>query len=205
MLLALALKGLFVALGLVATVQFVLLPLAVDLYRQRLFNLRRELYLLMVDGGVAPSEPAYQHLLLTMNALLRYAHLATFLRGLFGALGTRGPTKSWSAEVDATFEAMTDESAREALRDLRKRLEKEVLWHMMRSSPSLWVFLILAFCLSLVALPFLKMVNMLRHRAGHLRAKAEQMKQRASSDLYSSLENDAGRLCGFDNHDRIAA
>ena len=66
--------------------QMVYLPTTVDIFRQRIFCLRRELFLYMASGAVAPNHPAYTLLRTRMNLTLRFAGRLTLGRLLFTAL-----------------------------------------------------------------------------------------------------------------------
>src|SRR5712664_3367308 len=99
-----AAAGLF---GLVAVVQLMLHPVLVEIFRQRMFNLRREFFLYMIDGHVSPSEHAYRLLLETMNAMIRYAQIFSLSRVILAWPFVRREPQ-WKALVDRCIEAIQD-------------------------------------------------------------------------------------------------
>ena len=130
--------------GLLAVVQLLLLPALVEVFRQRLFGIRRELFLYMVDGYVAPTEEAYELLLGSANALIRYAQIVTMARALF-SLPWRAQSKEFTSRLEAAIGRISDPEARKKLASFRDRLTLEAAFHLLRTSPLVWLFALASF------------------------------------------------------------
>lgn len=139
------------ALGVIAcllVLRFALVPARCEVFRQRVFRLRRELLVLRIDGVVDPLEPAYVALYRRMNALIRRAESLTFGRLLMVFLVPMPAElrEQWKVtEVEAALEHAPP-AARAALDGLRLDLGYEVVRHVLVTSPLAWL-------LALVVLP----------------------------------------------------
>lgn len=123
--------------GLYAAFRLVALPTAVEVFRQRVFALRRELFLWMADGNIEASDPAYRHTRETMNALLRYAERVSVLRSLllWSALGDE--LRAYRSYSEAILSRVKTDAQRERLVTLRKELDKAVGAYAIVTSPVL--------------------------------------------------------------------
>lgn len=128
--------GLF---SLIATFQFLLLPTLVAGFRQRIFGLRRELFLLVVQNKISPEEPAYTHLRSTMNGVLRFAHHLTLTRLLFHGTLFRKHTLAYAQRLKEDLASVRNSKLREQLIQFRLRLGQEIIRHVLLSSPLAWI------------------------------------------------------------------
>jgi hypothetical protein len=131
--------------ALVAVVQFMLLPVAVEAFRQRTFELRRELFNYMAEGNIRPDDPAYVRLRWLLNQLLRYAERVTFLR-LVVMNCAYDPVVAPVEPLDHVIRQVKDERVRAHLRVFHARVSGAIMWHVIVTSPAAWV-------LSLIAIP----------------------------------------------------
>jgi hypothetical protein len=136
-----AAKAIRVALAFAAFLlagRYIMLPVLCAGFRQRVFRLRRELFLLRIDGIVDPDLPAYRQLYATMNGALRFAESIT-LAQVIAARRTSIP-----AIVEASFDddmESVPEQARMHLAQIRCDLGYEMMRHLVVSSPLLWPLL----------------------------------------------------------------
>ena len=105
--------------------------LRVDQYRQRLFDIRTELFLYASRDGIAFTHPAYQMLRTLFNGGIRASHRLSLqhLVVLFTWMSNRYP--EWNAEdvLDKHWEEASrslENGAREELEDFRRRLRNEI-------------------------------------------------------------------------------
>lgn len=127
------------AAAILLAIHYVVRPTLVEVFRQRIFRLRRELFLLRVDGEIAADDPAYQAMMRSMNGLLRYAESISFGRMLVSVVFGRKPTGAFNAAL-----AKTPRPAADRLASFRVRQGYEVVRHMVYTSPLLWGLLIVA-------------------------------------------------------------
>lgn len=128
---------------LLAAFQFVLLPSLMDEFRQRIFHLRRELFLMAADGMLGPNEPAYTHLRTTMNGVLRFTERLTLLRLFLHGTLFREQTRAYSQKLHRELSRVEDPLVREKLMYFRRRLGQEIIRHVLVVSPVAWVLFVL--------------------------------------------------------------
>ena len=94
----------------------------VDSIRQRIFEIRDELFDMAANGKIGFDDPVYIHFRDTANALIRYCHAISWPRIVFLAL----PVKASGLErqYEPIHESIRDN---QPLRDKVKRLEVEML------------------------------------------------------------------------------
>lgn len=167
--------GTLTLFALVAAFQFVVLPSLVEGFRQRIFNLRRDMFLLLVDHGLRPDEPAYTHLRSTMNGVLRFAERLTLTRLLLHGTIFRKQTQAYARKLQQNLANIEDAALREHLIQYRQRLGQEIVRHVITVSPIAWVLLVLASPVLLLVFLFEGVQalgklsqNALRVLAGHL-------------------------------------
>lgn len=73
-------------LGLSFVILFGLRWYRLDAYRQRLFDLRDDLFNYALSGRISFQDPRYRDLRLRINSLIRYAHTATFISFVCGTV-----------------------------------------------------------------------------------------------------------------------
>ncbi|MCU1278251.1 MAG: hypothetical protein JWM53_1797 [bacterium] len=147
-----------VVVAAIAALRYVLVPTLIEEFRQRVFQLRRRLFLVMADGLIHRNDVAYSRLYRAMNGTLRYAESVTFFRLLVHDIFMRRELKAADDPMDQAIAGMQNEVARQRLVMLRRQLGFEVARHILISSPLAWGFL-------LVALPVLKVYQLLRRDA----------------------------------------
>jgi len=142
-----AVRTVVAVIGIVAVVQFILLPSAAAIFRQRMFALRRQLFVFMAEGNIRPDDPAYVCLRNSLNAWIRNAEKLTFLRiCIIGAL-LEEPTRQYRANDRAHVDAISDEAVRKRLVSIREDMANVVIGHVITTSPiavALLFFLIVA-------------------------------------------------------------
>lgn len=125
--------------------QLVYIPTMVDVFRQRVFTTRRDLFSLMAAGLIEPTHPAYVHLRRRMNGLLRFAERITFPRVILSAAMFRTRTKDYQAATNAKFEMVSDDAVKRKLIDFDNRLQEEIAWHLVKTSLICWFVVFPAF------------------------------------------------------------
>ncbi len=142
------------AIMLLLTIKFILGPALVELYRQRVFELRRAMFVDYVDGQIN-TEHAYRFMASTMNGLIRYADHVTFGRAIIGmAVLRRSPD-----DMSITFED-ADETTRRLLNTYRKKLYYETSRHMLLTSPLMWTVLLATLPLVLLTIAIMSLLRM---------------------------------------------
>jgi hypothetical protein len=124
-----------------------------DVFRQRLFVLRDELFDLAGGADLAFDDYAYGGLRRLINNLIRFGHRATLFQlllvGLFGSdvpEGVPDPYREWRASVDR----IENPDTRKKVLNLHQRVFFELVTQIIATSPVLLVTLGLFICL----LPF---------------------------------------------------
>lgn len=115
---------------------YVLKPTLVEIFRQRIFELRRGMFLDRVDKVIEPDR-AYRILMDTMNGTIRYAEHVTFGRSIVGLLVLR----RYTYEIDIAL-GTSSEKTRKILIQYRTKLHYEIARHMLLTSPLLWALLL---------------------------------------------------------------
>jgi len=147
------------AIALVVAIRFILRSALVELFRQRLFEVRRAMFIAHVDAK-READRTYRLMTNTMNSLIRYADHVTFVRSLVGLVAVRKVPD----EVDAILKDADDETQK-LFHVYRKRLNYEIARHMMLTSPFLWIFFLATLPLVLltaILLSLLRMVHVMR-------------------------------------------
>jgi hypothetical protein len=119
----------------------------VDLFRQKLFELRDELFLFAADGGIEFSNPAYGMLRSTINGNIRFGHRLNLLEIIlfFRFLGRGGVPllgDSFAARWEQALSPLSSKQ-RERLESVRARMARTVAEHCIHMSPLLVVFSLL--------------------------------------------------------------
>ncbi len=105
-----------------------------DLFRNRLFAIRNELFDFALSGRIAFHDPAYGSLRSSMNGLIRYAHRFTFWQVLwlltkYNRTDAQAATEKWHRSLQSL-----DLETREAVQRYRITLGLLVLGHLIRTS-----------------------------------------------------------------------
>lgn len=126
---AFAREAFWLAMGVAAILlvyRYVWVPACVDAFRQDVFELRHELFLLMAAERLAPTSREYTNLRTMMNGWLRFAERATFVRALvgtavLGSLARRAPYE------DILRMSHLDRETKERLGDIHHRMMRRLL------------------------------------------------------------------------------
>lgn len=125
--------------ALVVVLRFMLFATFVEEHRQDIFGLRRDLFLIMARGHVAPNSDAYVYLRSVMNGALRHAERFTFLRSLLlvMALGTavRPQRQAWAGRLAEIGSVAT----KRELVAIDRRFGSITAKHLVKTSPILWL------------------------------------------------------------------
>jgi hypothetical protein len=113
-------------------VMFVLWPnQRVDLFRQRMFALRDELFDFALDGHIGFDDPAYRLLRNLMNGTIRYAHNLTPYRTAMSYLqwkfARNAPTNGWSSAWVQAVKRIQDSDTRNQLEIFHSRANMLVI------------------------------------------------------------------------------
>jgi hypothetical protein len=157
---ATAFRGALAMLVLLALFRWMFLPTAVDAFRQRIFALRRQLFLYMVEGHIARDERAYLMLRTSMNGLLRFAERVTLTRALLGSSSLRRYSEDYRVKWHAALDQIEDPAARRCLVHLRAQTSRAIFVHLVVISPIMWIVMAITFVGVLFSMRFR------RHAAG---------------------------------------
>lgn len=145
---AAALVRLVIAVAaLLAAIQFMLVPTLTDAFRQRLFETRRDMFLLVADGRIEPTNLAYVMLRNTINGLLRQAERLSFSKVLVLGVMAQKIGADHRKALDAAIASVQDETARETLSNADKALSSAIVRFAIAKSPVAWALLLLLFLL----------------------------------------------------------
>jgi hypothetical protein len=117
-------------------------PQRVDIFRQRLFSLRSDLFDLAADGVVPFDHPAYAQLRLLINGMIRFAHRVSFATLVIAIVQSKrapsDPLAAWRRNVEKL-----PEGARERVLAVHKDVSAAFSKHLIDGSMllSLFVFL----------------------------------------------------------------
>lgn len=112
-----------------------------DLFRNRLFAIRNELFDFASSGQVGFDHSAYTDLRSSVNGLIRYAHRFTFWQ-VMRLLINRTAQQKFTAKWEKSLQSITDPETREALQRYRITLGLLLIGHLVRTS--IWTMSLLA-------------------------------------------------------------
>lgn len=115
-------RGIVVLSACFAAWRFLIRPTHIEIFRQRIFGLRREAFEAMLSHRI--SEEEYRELAGTMNTLIRHPEKFTFLRFIGMGVGGNRKESTW---------------VRPAVGEFRRRMIVELIKHMLRCSLPLMV------------------------------------------------------------------
>lgn len=161
-----------------------------ELFRQRVFELRRAMFLEYVDGGIAAGR-AYRLMTTTMNAVIRYAEHAAFGRAFLGRVFS-GRSYELDAvdDVEVALEE-TDEESRTVLRKYRAKLYYEIARQMLLTSPLLWALIAVLLPVAAV-LSLFRVLDVTRSSIAHVVSRVGRLTsvRRIASDARALLSDD---------------
>lgn len=125
----------------------------VDAFRQRLFDLRDELFDFAASGHIPFDHPAYGRLRTAMNGMIQFGHRLTFTRLCLTFLlfaTSREIVKPFEQWVDAVNEIDSAET-RQQLLAFHDRMGEVIFSHLCVSNPIFAVLVIIAIATSIVS------------------------------------------------------
>ncbi len=125
----------------------------VDVFRQKLFNLRGELFSLAASGKVDFDSPAYGMTRMTLNGFVRFAHRFSVTPALMMSWRMRRAPKEWSQFEVKWDQAVAECSAeaQEEIRSIRRRMHEVVVEQLIVTSFVLWVLIVPVFAVTVAA------------------------------------------------------
>lgn len=122
----------------------------INSFRQTLFELREELFEYAAEGHIAFDNPAYLEMRYVINGLIRFAHRITSFRVLIYLVSQKvsphpqygKATKNWKAVLDS----IESPEAKERIQLFHKRLLLFVSKHLVATSPTAWLAIMLFAC-----------------------------------------------------------
>lgn len=136
----LSLVRFFVGVVLVLGVfQLLILPTLHEGFRQKIFFLRRQLFMLVAHGKLSPQDLAYTRLRSTMNGLLRFAERLSLGRLFLHGVIFRPETKNYVETMDLRLAEIRDDLTKKELIAIREKVGYIIIWHVFFTSPLLWL------------------------------------------------------------------
>jgi hypothetical protein len=114
-----------------------------DVFRQRMFAVRDDLFAYAASGKIGFDDPAYRLLRQAMNGFLRYGHNLTFYRLCITLISwnIERPKAKWSQAWAVALEGIQDAQVRKDLQEFHVRAMELVANRVILGSPILWVAL----------------------------------------------------------------
>jgi hypothetical protein len=132
-------------------------PQRVDIFRQKLFAIRTELFDLAADGTVSFDHPAYTQLRLLINGLIRFAHRATFPTLLVASFQSKEVPPDAMIAWRKSVQKLPDDEQQKLLA-IHARISETFAMHVIGGSLALCLFIALRVAFSVAkALFFLAM------------------------------------------------
>lgn len=141
--------GAFSILLLLAAVQYVYIPTLVEEYRQRIFDLRKRLFLLVADKRIEPTHPAYTQVRNQLNGFLQMAARITFSRLVLGVVLMKmdedeGLVENHHEELGGHLESLGNAELRQELENIRWEALHVTLHHVSSVSVTCWIVMPIA-------------------------------------------------------------
>ncbi len=140
---AIGLRAAIAVLAAVSVVHFIVLPTLVAGFRQRIFESRRRLFICMTEGHIPADHPAYTGLRRSMNNLIRFAERVTFTRTVLAGLSFRESGSRQSQSLEQAIRGIEDEDVRDRLMAFRMEITREILRHLILTSPAVWALVVM--------------------------------------------------------------
>ena len=113
----------------------------VDTFRQRLFEVRDDLFDFAASGAIGFDDPAYIILRDLCNGMIRFGHRMNFTRivavAWFGGLPKLNPMEAWEADVKTR-----PHDVRDKLLETYATITKASVWRVLGWSPLAWLFVV---------------------------------------------------------------
>jgi hypothetical protein len=135
-------RAVWLGLGILALMlvwRTIFVPAIIDHFRQDLFALRRELFLMMADGKIEPTHPAYVRLRSTMNGLLRFAERVSLVRVTLTMMSLRPLPRRKTQDLIETCE---DDEVRAKLEEINSNVGVCFAALSVFASPVGWLLLV---------------------------------------------------------------
>ncbi|HXM43810.1 MAG TPA: hypothetical protein VN924_21430 [Bryobacteraceae bacterium] len=139
--------------GLVIVVFWLWPCMRLDIFRQKMFALRDELFDYAESGRIGFNHPAYRLLRQSMNGFIRYGHRLTFfqinLMMLYWKFGASQPPMDWTEKWNRAIATVNDEQVRENLVKFHERSIMLVSERLVLGSPVLLLVLFVGLLIGL--------------------------------------------------------
>lgn len=159
-------------------------PVVVASFREEVFSIRRDLFMLVARKEIAPSHPGYTRLRWTMNGVLRFAERFGLGRAIL--IYVFGP-KPESASMKELIDTVSDDGVRRQLQGLNDRFCLATCKYLAARSPVLSVLLLGVMLAFLVVLAVKKSGQAL-HRSELIQC---------AEPLVERISDEAHRECAF--------
>lgn len=123
-------------------------PQRVDIFRQKLFELRSDLFDLAASGVLPFDHPAYTQLRLLINGLIRFAHRASFPTLVVATVQSKKAPSDTLGRWRRCVEQLPEES-RGRLLKIQEEVSEVFIGHIISGSVTLSIFVVLRFAVSL--------------------------------------------------------
>lgn len=159
-----------------------------DLFRQRMFALRDEMFDYARSGAIPFDHPAYLDLRMLMNSLIRFAHRLTIGQVLVLLAAQRiwgqNTDRNFSRDWEKSVQSIADPEVRKAMLDFRSKMGWMIIKHLMMGSPFTAVISVVVALMAIVPVAFRNVVSTLTIAA--MRAIAHSAIQRFGERTISS-------------------
>ena len=129
------------SIALFAAIRFIVEPTLNEGARQRLFRLRRDLFLYMAAGGIEPDSPAYTTLRMTINGALRFAERMTLPRAIYLTVFFGRHLAGYRERMEQILATLSP-SQKKAIEEFRTRLGLTIALHMLVGNVVAWIITI---------------------------------------------------------------
>ncbi len=172
---AIILRSLFAILAMIFLWQACIRRYLLDSFRQRLFEIRDNLFDYALENKIPFSIDVYVRLRMAINARIRYAHRITLI-DLLGGLIFANKMRPVVEEEENKFKnglAQLSEEHRKHFVEVKERFDKETAFFFLRSNPVVFiavffVVLVMFIYFFLLRIPFSFLDNQLDRWANHL-------------------------------------
>ena len=186
-------SGALFAAGVVTLVllhRYIYMPASLALFRQDLFTVRRRLFLLGAEGQIPFDHPAYTHLRMTMNGLLRFAERATLSRIALTMWMARSHLDFGA--TDRLIGAIDDADLRQSLDEVRTDIGMAIFFHLVRTSPVMWFLVLIGTSLYMAKIATTLMHGRWREIKRGIGERLGHVAEALTSDPYQGPRGTAG-------------
>jgi hypothetical protein len=136
-------------------------PLLRERMRQKLFCLRREMFLYMANGHIAPENAAYGMLRARMNASIRFADGLSLTRAVAAMVAVPEICQQATEKLDKAIASLPSD-VRERMEEFRKQYAVAVGRFVLSRSPIFWMISTIAIPVLLLVVLVIAMVDLVK-------------------------------------------